>query len=752
MKPFPALKFFAFGADQLAKRFAQHARILAMQLCMLLPVWANAQTFDPAWAAKLQSTLDSVALADGIRGVSAAVYAPGMGTWQGVHGLSAAGVPVTPDMAFGIGSNTKLFIAVLMVKLQEQGVLSLDDQLHDWLPSFPYVDSSATLRQLLNHQTGFFDYINDNNLAFWKDSIWADTSRVWTDLEVMASIGPPHFAPGEGYSYSNTNYVLAGMVIEAATGQPWYQQLRSQILAPLNLDSTFAGYYEAKVGTIAHALAYDSIEITHGPITSEYTSLGAPGGMISTCSEMLQWYSALFTGQVISDSSLQQIEDFEPVYLYGLALGNGLIAGWAGAEMSYHTGQMLGYCSVVMFDHRTGAVLCVLTNNSDLGASMFRPMVKVFDQFPLQPVDAGISQVLHPSAQQCSAVIAPQVVIKNFGINPLTSATIHYSFDQGVLQSYAWSGFLNTHDSAVVLLPASTLAWGAHALKCYTSLPNGANDGVPFNDAIEVDFLLSNTAQPAVYLEDFEHAAFPPPACSVSPASVTGWRRTSLVHQAGHACLVKNNFHDRHQRGVYDFGLPYLNLSSSGSPELSFDYAYTYKPGMAQKDSLIILLSTDCGATWDTLLHKGGNGLRTAPPSLYIFVPQANQWRQELVLLAGYSGDVLIRFREICYSGNNLYLDNIRIDNANAVLAAHPVHQLSIYPNPFTEAATLALDDKIIDGTLVMYDAMGREVQRMHGLAGKEIRIERKNLAPGLYTFILSDAEVRKGSGKLVLR
>ena len=141
-----------WGSDRLAQRLVH---ILVIQLVMLLPVWASAQTFDPAWAAKLQSTLDSVALADGIRGVAASVYAPGMGTWQGVNGLSAAGVPITPDMEFGIGSNTKLFIAVLMVKLQEQGVLSLDDQLDDWLPSFSYVDSSATLRQLLNHQTGF---------------------------------------------------------------------------------------------------------------------------------------------------------------------------------------------------------------------------------------------------------------------------------------------------------------------------------------------------------------------------------------------------------------------------------------------------------------------------------------------------------------------------------------------------------------------------------------------------------------------
>lgn len=731
MKVFHALKLFAL---------------------IIFPISIHAQTFDLTWATKLQSTLDSVVLADGIRGASAAVYAPGMGTWQGVNGISTTGVPITPDMALGIGSNTKLFIAVLLLKLQEQGTLSLDDKLEEWLPAFPYIDSSATIRQLLNHQTGFFDFVNDNNTAFWVDSIWSDTARIWTDLEVLASIGPPHFAPGAGHSYSNTNYVLAGMVIEAATGQPWYQQLRSLILNPLNLDSTFAGGYEPKVGTIAHPLAYDSIEITSAPITSEYTSIGAAGGLISNSSEMTQWYYALFTGQIISDSSLQQLEDFEPIYMYGLGLGNGLIAGWAGEEMSYHTGQMLGYCSIVMFDHKTGAVLCILTNNAELGAQLFRPMIKVFDQYPLRPDDAGITKVLSPYAQECTAAITPQVVIKNHGANTLTSATIEYTFDNSPIQTYTWSGSLNTNDSAIISLQTSTLAWGTHSLKCYTTSPNGTNDGITFNDTTEIKFLLSNTSQPATYFEDFENPLFPPLASSANPQSVTTWRKTTQIHQAGQASLVKNNFHDPHMGKYYDYDLPYLNLNTLSNPALSFDYAYTFNPTPGQKDSLAILISADCGGTWDTLFYKGGNTLKTATQSIYLFLPTANQWRQQLIPLTGYSGDVIIRFRDICYSGNNLFIDNIQIDNTTATAEMQPTSTLSIYPNPFTESATLKPAQEIINGTLMIYDNAGREAQRINALTGTEIKIERKNLPAGFYTFRLLDEGITKGTGKFIVR
>jgi CubicO group peptidase (beta-lactamase class C family) len=215
----------------------------------LKPGSGKAITFDSTWASRFQTVLDSVMEATNAKGASMAVYTPEEGLFTGVSGTSDGWSPITPQMRFGIGSNTKLFIAVTMVRLQEEGLLTLDDHLYQWLPSFPFVDSSTTIRQLLTHQSGIWDYWNDAPSIF--DSIWADTSRFWTTEEIISSIHAPHFAPGNGYRYSNTNYVLAGMIIEAATGQTWVQKLHDIIFDPLNLDSTFVGAFEPRNGPVA---------------------------------------------------------------------------------------------------------------------------------------------------------------------------------------------------------------------------------------------------------------------------------------------------------------------------------------------------------------------------------------------------------------------------------------------------------------------------------------------------------------------
>ena len=113
--------------------------------------WYSSTNFDPTWANRFQIVLDSVRIATGMKGASLAVMVPGQGVLTCVSGISSPGVPVTRERRFGIMSNTKLFIAVVLAKLQEQGILSLDDHLYQWLPTYPLVDSTVTIRQLLSH-------------------------------------------------------------------------------------------------------------------------------------------------------------------------------------------------------------------------------------------------------------------------------------------------------------------------------------------------------------------------------------------------------------------------------------------------------------------------------------------------------------------------------------------------------------------------------------------------------------------------
>jgi D-alanyl-D-alanine carboxypeptidase len=113
-----------------------------------------------------------------------------MGTWRGVTGLSHAGTPLTPDLLFGIASNTKLFTGVLLLKLAEHNLVHLDDSLHEYLPAYTHIDSNITIRQLLNHTSGLYD---DTSVPGYPDSMPANPNRVFSASELMTWAGPPLF-------------------------------------------------------------------------------------------------------------------------------------------------------------------------------------------------------------------------------------------------------------------------------------------------------------------------------------------------------------------------------------------------------------------------------------------------------------------------------------------------------------------------------------------------------------------------------
>jgi len=149
---------------------------------LFIHIQLHAQSFNPALALRLQKTIDSILIAKDIKGISAGVYIPNMGKWQGVSGISHPGVPITSDMEFAIASNTKLFTAVLLLKLTENNKLRLDDSLHAFLPSFKNIDSNITIRQLLNHTTGLDDV---TSVPGYPDSIMNNPRRMYTASELL---------------------------------------------------------------------------------------------------------------------------------------------------------------------------------------------------------------------------------------------------------------------------------------------------------------------------------------------------------------------------------------------------------------------------------------------------------------------------------------------------------------------------------------------------------------------------------------
>ncbi len=345
----------------------------------------NAQTFDPVLANKLQNKIDSIRTANNLKGISACVIYPGVGTWKGVTGISHAGFPITSDMEFGIGSNTKLFTGVLLLKLAENNIISLNDSLHQYLPSFNNVNQNITIRQLLNHTSGLADVIN---VVGYTDSILTNPNRIFTPTEVMSWVGTPLFAAGTSWNYCNTNYILAGMVAESATGQSFGQLLRDSILFPLQLDSTFLGVYDIVLYTLAHPWqgGVDNFSTPRNAVNSVAWSAGA---MYSTSGEMANWYHSLMNGQVINQNSFNELTTFVGSGNYGIGLYSTNVLG---RTVWQHGGTIWGgYNSSMVYDTATGIIICVLINQ--LPAQAFQVSIQLLSTLINNPVGLDESTI-----------------------------------------------------------------------------------------------------------------------------------------------------------------------------------------------------------------------------------------------------------------------------------------------------------------------------------------------------------------------
>ena len=312
--------------------------------------------FDPFLSKKLQTTIDSMLVAKNVKGISAGVLYPGIGTWKGVSGFSHENVPINSDMQFAIASNTKLFTAVLLLKLAENNLLSIDDSLHRFLPTFKNIDSTITIRQLLNHTSGISDV---TSVPGYSDSILSNPRRIYTTSELMTWAGKPSFSPGKGWEYCNTNYLLAGMIAEEVTGQSYGRLLRDSILNPLNLDSTFLDVYETVENNIAHPWQAGK-DNNATPRISLNSAAWSAGAMYSNSSEMIQWYQALMNGKIINNQSLKELTTFVGSGRYGFGISEAVVND---IRVWTHGGQIWGgYNSTMMYDPQTGIIVSVLTN------------------------------------------------------------------------------------------------------------------------------------------------------------------------------------------------------------------------------------------------------------------------------------------------------------------------------------------------------------------------------------------------------
>ncbi|WP_369246617.1 serine hydrolase domain-containing protein [Streptomyces sp. R41] len=279
------------------------------------------------------------AVKDGVPGVTATAK-DRHGTWSATSGAGdlRTGAPRSTADDYRVGSITKTFVSTVLLQLEAEGRLSLDDTVGKWLPGVVrghgHDGRAITLRQLLNHTSGIFNYTADEEFGrtyFLKDGFFQHRYDTKTpeQLVAIAMTHKPDFAPGTSWNYSNTNYVLAGMVIGKVTGHSYASEIRHRIIEPLGLRATSVPGTRV---TVPHpsSRAYSKLaETTTGPtydVTELNPSLASSAGeMISNSSDLNRFYTALLRGKLLPQKQLTEMKttvkvDDIPNAGYGLGL------------------------------------------------------------------------------------------------------------------------------------------------------------------------------------------------------------------------------------------------------------------------------------------------------------------------------------------------------------------------------------------------------------------------------------------------
>jgi D-alanyl-D-alanine carboxypeptidase len=282
-------------------------------------------------ANQLQNALDTSLKESGAPGAVNAVVTADGSTWKGATGFSnlAQQTPMQPDDVFSIASTTKTFTNATILKLAESGKINLDrDTIGKWLPDVAANipdGQNITLRQLLNGSSGIANF--DENPQFLQDSgrLTGSLNNLSPEQLVSYVYGKPRYAPGprssSKWAYTNTGDIIAGLIVEKATGSPFSTLMREEILDPLGLKHTSFGGKEAISGNLARSYA-DIFNADGNPIADgvldDITELnvagistyGAAGALFSNAQDVAQFTQSLFGGELLSADSVNQLTTF----------------------------------------------------------------------------------------------------------------------------------------------------------------------------------------------------------------------------------------------------------------------------------------------------------------------------------------------------------------------------------------------------------------------------------------------------------
>ncbi|MFJ7628560.1 serine hydrolase domain-containing protein [Streptomyces sp. NPDC097595] len=342
----------------------------------------------PRPADPLQRQVDAIH-GTGAVGVLAEVSGPGARSIARA-GAAVAGTrkPMPWNGRFRIGSATKTFTAAVVLQLVGEGRVSLDDTVERWLPGVVRGHGNdgrlITVRQLLQHTSGLRDVAPEISALNSAAGYRAERFRTYTPGELvrLAVSDAPRFPPGKGWSYSNTNYVLAAMIVERVTGRSWAHEVKARIIRPLGLSGTSVpGVLPFVPGPHAHGYAaFGTEEATDVTALDPSMAFGS-GAVISTAHDLNRFYAALLGGRLLAPAQLAELTDAVDAPELGVKYGLGIaeIPLSCGGTYFGHRGELLGYTTWTgaTADGRRSAAVYI---NSDGGQETQKAMTALVDR------------------------------------------------------------------------------------------------------------------------------------------------------------------------------------------------------------------------------------------------------------------------------------------------------------------------------------------------------------------------------------
>jgi CubicO group peptidase (beta-lactamase class C family) len=270
-----------------------------------------------------------------------------------------AGVAATPATDYRLASVSKQFTAAAILLLAEDGKLKLSDPVRRWLPSLPASDQAITIHHLLSHSSGLIDY---------EDLIPPGTTRQLDDQDVLRMLSVEtrsYFAPGTAYRYSNSGYVLLGLIVEHASGQRLPDFLRKRIFQPLHMEHTLL---REPSGPQPPNRAYGYSEQNGAWVRTDQDLTSATrgdGGIYASIDDLARWDAALYDSRLLKDSSRKlafaaqnKVTGEEDVDAYGY--------GWRiHGDVLWHSGESIGFRNVIVRWPKQRVTVILLSNRND---------------------------------------------------------------------------------------------------------------------------------------------------------------------------------------------------------------------------------------------------------------------------------------------------------------------------------------------------------------------------------------------------